>query len=416
MIVSAQGEHEALLAPIKIILRDPLLRLIVAALFLTSVAVSSVMPYASLVAVELLGLTDAAYSAVLAASSAIMVVASVVVGIVTDQQANRRQMLAVSFAFAAAGYSLVFLTGSPVTFVIAHTALLPLGFSVFSQLFALARLAGRKRGGAHADQIFAVARAAFSLGFVITPPLWSVALASGTALLGVYVSAAASALVCFLLFAIAWPQGEAGQLADPKSGLRFAAAFRELARPGLLVRMLAVGLITGSNQLYMALFGLLIVTDIGGGTPDVGRFHGAIALLEIPFMLACGLALKRMSKPALIAAGGVVYAGFLFLFASVSSMAVAYLLVVPAAIGAAIILSVTISYLQDLLADRPGAGGSLMAVSNFFGHMVAALTFAAGTAVTSYAGTAVAGGMLALVGVAVLLAMDGLRRTEPADA
>ncbi|WP_193174448.1 MFS transporter [Oricola nitratireducens] len=405
-----------MLSSFVIIFRDPLLRLTVTALFLTGVAVSSVMPYASLVAVELLGLSDAAYSAVLTVASSVMVITSVVVGIVTDQRANRRQMLVLSFVFATTGYSLVWLTGSPVAFVVAHTVLLPLGFSVFSQLFALGRLAGRTRGGEHADQIFAIMRASFSLAFVITPPLWSLALASGMALIGVYLSAGASALICFILFAIFWPAGPSGQLEDPKSGLRFVAAFRELAKGGIAARILAVGLVTGSNQLYMAVFGLLIVKEIGGAMPDVGRFHGAIALLEIPFMLMCGLALRRVSKAGLIAFGGAVYAGFLFLFASMTSMAATYVLVVPAAFGAGIILSVSISYLQDLMSARPGAGAALMAVSNFVGQMVAAMTFAIGTAITTYAGTAVLGGMLALIGAGALLAMEGWRKPHPATA
>ncbi|MCI5074962.1 MFS transporter [Oricola sp.] len=405
-----------MLPSLAIILRDPLLRLVTLALFLTGVAISSVMPYASLIAVQRLGLSDGAYSIILMVSSSVMVTVSVVAGIVTDQRANRRQMLVASFAVAAAGYALVFFTRSPVAFVVAHTALLPFGFSVFSQLFALARMAGKARGGAHADAIFAVTRSSFALAFVITPPLWSLALASGVGLISVYVSAGTAALVCFCLFAFAWPSGPGRQLEDPKSGLAFAAAFRELARPAIVARIGAVGLITGSNQLYMAVFGLLIVKGIGGETPDVGRFHGAIALLEIPSMLLCGLALRRVSKSGLIATGGAIYAGFMFLFASMSSMAVTYLLVVPAAIGAGIILSISISYLQDLVSARPGAGGSLTAVSNFFGQMVAAATFAVGTTVTSYAGTAALGGMLALAGVAALLAMDGWRRAEPAAA
>jgi len=404
-----------MLSSFAIILRDPLLRMVTLALFLTGVAISSVMPYASLVAVERLGLSDATYSVVLMVSSSVMVIASVVVGIVTDQRANRRQMLVMSFGFATVGYALVFLTRSPLAFVVAHTALLPLGFSVFSQLFALARMADKARGGEHADQIFAITRASFSLAFVITPPLWSLALASGIGLISIYLSAGAAAVVCFSLFAFAWPSGPRGELEDRKSGLRFTAAFRELARPGLVARIAAVGLITGSNQLYMAVFGLLIVKGIGGATPDVGRFHGAIALLEIPAMLMCGVALRYVSKSGLIAVGGAVYGAFMLLFASMTSMTVTYLLVVPAALGAGIILSVSLSYLQDLISERPGAGGSLTAVSNFFGQMVAAATFAFGTAVTTYAGTAMIGGLLALAGVTALLAMDGWRKTMPAE-
>ena len=402
-----------MLSSFALIARDPLLRMVTFSLFLLGVAVSSVMPYASLIAVETLGFTDAGYSAVLAAMSSVMVVSSVVIGIVTDQRANRRQVLTLSFCLAVAGYLLVWLARTPLAFVVAHALLLPLGASAFGQLFALARLIGKARGGKDADQIFAMTRAAFSLGFVVTPPLLSLALASGMALIHVYVSALAAAALCACLFGLAWPAGPAGRLEDPKSGLRFSAAFRELARPGIVARIVVVGLITGSNQLYMVLFGLLIVKQIGGSAPDVGRFHGAIALLEIPFMLSCGLALRHMSKAGLIAAGGVIYAGFLFAFSAMSSMAVTYLLVVPAALGAAIILSVSISYLQDLLAARPGAGGSLMAVSNFVGQLIGATTFAIGTAVTDYSGTAMMGGFVALAGVAGLLSMDGWRKTQP---
>lgn len=405
-----------MLSSFALIARDPLLRLVTFALFLLGVAVSSVMPYASLIAVEFLGFSDAAYSIVLIVMSAVMVVASVIVGIVSDQRANRRQLLTLSFSLAVVGYLLVWFVRTPLAFVLTHALLFPLGASAFGQLFALARLLGKARGGKDADQVFAITRAAFSLGFVITPPLLSLALASGMAIIHVYVSAFVSGLLCACLFGLAWPAGPAGHLEDPKSGLRFTAAFGELARARILARMFAVGLITGSNQLYMVLFGLLIVKQIGGAAPDVGRFHGAIALLEIPFMLMCGMALRHMSKSGLIALGGVVYAGFLFLFASMTSMAVTYLLVVPAAIGAAIILSVSISYLQDLLAARPGAGGSLMAVSNFVGQLVGAATFAAGTALTDYAGTAVMGGFVALAGVAGLLAMDGWRKEKPVEA
>lgn len=389
-----------------LVLRDPLLRLILAGLFLVGVAVSSVMPFASLVGVERFGLADATYSSILFAASLVTVSASIVIGIVSDQRANRRKLLVATFAIAAVGYFLVFAAKSPLVFAVAHMTLIPLGGTAFSQLFALARIAVRTRAPDSYDEIFGVVRASFSLAFVITPPLWSMALASGADLTDIYISAGLATVICFALVAIFWPAGAAGALEDTRSGLGIVAALKEMLAPSILARMLAVGFITGSNQLYMVLFGLLIVREIGGETADVGRFHGAIALLEIPFMLMCGIALRRLSKPRLIALGGTIYAGFLFLFASMTSMAVAYWLVVPAALGAAVILSVSISYLQDLMSTRPGAGAALMAASNFVGQMVAAIAFAVGTAVTSYAGTAVIGGMLALAGVTALLAMD----------
>lgn len=404
-----------MLSSFLLVLRDPLLRLVLAGLFLIGVAVSSVMPFASLVGVERFGLADAVYSSILFVASAVTVSASVVIGIVSDQRANRRQLLVASFGIGTVGYFLVYAADSPVVFAVAHMTLIPLGTTAFSQLFALARIAVRTRAPERYDDILGIVRAGFALAFVITPPLWSMAFASGAALIDVYISAGLAAVISFVLLGLFWPAGPAGDLEDTRSGLGILAALRELAAPAIFVRMLAVGFITGSNQLYMILFGLLIVKDIGGGTADVGRFHGMIALLEIPFMLLCGLGLRPLSKPGLIALGGIVYAGFLFAFSMMSSMALTYFLVLPAAVGAAIILSISISYLQDLMSARPGAGAALMAASNFVGQMVGAVIFALGTAITGYSGTAVLGGIMALIGVAALSAMDGWRKTVPAE-
>jgi len=74
-----------------LVLRDPLLRLILAGLFLVGVAVSSVMPFASLVGIERFGLADATYSSILFVASLVTVSASIVIGIVSDQRANRAE-------------------------------------------------------------------------------------------------------------------------------------------------------------------------------------------------------------------------------------------------------------------------------------------------------------------------------------
>ncbi len=66
----------------------------------------------------------------------------------------------------------------------------------------------------------------------------------------------------------------------------------------------------------------------------------------------------------------------------------------------AVTLTVPIAYLQDLLADRPGAGASLMAVQRMAGDVMAAACFALGTALAGY-------GLVAGLGVAVSLAGAG---------
>ena len=72
-------------------------------------------------------------------------------------------------------------------------------------------------------------------------------------------------------------------------------------------------------------------------------------------------------------------------------------------------LTVPIAYLQDLLADRPGAGASLMAVQRLAGDVIAALCFAAGTLVAGYGTVALLGVAVSLSGAVALLAADRRR-------
>lgn len=86
-----------------------------------------------------------------------------------------------------------------------------------------------------------------------------------------------------------------------------------------------------------------------------------------------------------------------------------WVLVLPAAIGGAVTLTVPIAYLQDLLADRPGAGASLMAVQRMAGDVIAALCFAVGTALAGYGLVAILGVSLSLIGAIALWLADRRR-------
>ena len=71
-------------------------------------------------------------------------------------------------------------------------------------------------------------------------------------------------------------------------------------------------------------------------------------------------------------------------------------LMLPAGAGGAVILTLPIAYLQDLMADRPGTGSSLMSLQFLIASALGALCFAVGTALSGY-------GLAALLGVAVSL-------------
>lgn len=84
-------------------------------------------------------------------------------------------------------------------------------------------------------------------------------------------------------------------------------------------------------------------------------------------------------------------------------------LILPGGIGAGILLSITVGYVQDLVAERPGAGSSLVSVSHFGGTMFASAVFAVAALFTDYQGTALLGGAIGIVAGLALFALDGAR-------
>ena len=83
-----------------------------------------------------------------------------------------------------------------------------------------------------------------------------------------------------------------------------------------------------------------------------------------------------------------------------------YALVPINACGTAAILSIPITYMQDLIADRPGLGSSLISVNTFVANGLSAAIFATGTSFTSYSGTAQFAAAIGLVSIGLLLFLE----------
>ena len=97
----------------------------------------------------------------------------------------------------------------------------------------------------------------------------------------------------------------------------------------------------------------------------------------------------------------------------VSNVASIYALAVLNASGTAIMATLHISYMQELLPDRPGLATSLMSISSLISRTLSAIVFAGIGLVYSYAGAMVAMAMIAMVGaigIFVLDRGDGVRR------
>ncbi len=397
-----------MLDPIRLIARDPTLRIICIILFLYGTFFSAIGPYQALIAITVFGLPDAVWSVVMLINALVTVAASIGIGIITDQRNNRRAMALICAVFSAAGGLIVWQINTPLAFLLVHLLIWPIGGSIFGQLFALARLGAKQFPADQRDIIMGAVRAIFALAFVVALPFWSAAFASGTPLTRIYPVTMLIAMAVIALILLAWPVPATRVLSSEKTGLSFGASLWEVLTAHILIRLGLLALISAANVLYMAMMGLLFNAAPGRNVQDAALFLTFVTALEVPFMLYMGYAIAHVGRVRLIAFGGVFYGVFLSVFVLAISQWWVWGLALPAALGAALILSVPISYLQDLLAHRPGAGGSLLAVNQVAGAACASGIFALGTYLGNYTTVALIGSASA-IGAGIALAIVEIR-------
>ncbi|WP_309664678.1 hypothetical protein [Tabrizicola sp.] len=391
---------------IRIVLQDPALRTAGVVMALQGGIVCSFGPYFATLAVNTFGFGDAGFAVLLAVSSVLSVSASVIAGIRADQTANRRRITLAAVGCLVAGMALMTIAPGPWVFALVSAVLFPVASITFGQVFALARLAGTTYPEAERDGIMSVIRALFAAPFVVVLPVWALAFAMGAPLLAIYPVGLIMAGCMLAVVARQWPRDGAAAWTDRPSGLSFRAALAEMAHPALAWRVMALGAVVAVSTVYIALISLVMVADVGRGTQDVALYVGLVAGLEVPFMLILPMVSRGWSRTRMIFLGTALYAVHVALLPVLAGSGWVWLLILPAAIGGAVTLTVPIAYLQDLMADRPGAGASLMAVQRLIGDVMAAVCFAAGTALSGYGLVAGLGVAVSVVGAACLWAAD----------
>ncbi|SMY06721.1 MFS transporter [Flavimaricola marinus] len=396
---------------IALIWRDPTLRMLGLATLIFGSLVASFSPYVSLLGIQFFGLSDGGYALVLTGSLLVSVTASVIVGIVTDQRPARKAMAAVAALSSIAGLVLVTIAPSTLTFVFAHLLFLPLGSTLLGQIFAIARLHTAEMAEADRDGVTAVIRALFAVPFALLLPLWGMAFNAEVSLLVLYPTTLAMAVALLAMVLWIWPSDGAAPWTEQKSGLGFFASLAEVANGPISLRLLAMGAVHSGSTLMAVLLALVFTETAGRGSGDAAIFFGAFVALEICVMLSVGVLVRRYRRLHIIAAGAANYALFMGLFPGLAPTGFVWLLILPVSVGGGLIYSLSISYLQDLLGARAGAGASLVALQRMVSEGLAAAIFALGAVLGGYDVAAYIGAVTILIGTAALLLLDdGPRR------
>lgn len=391
---------------ILIIWRDPVLRMIGVATMLFGALAASFEPYKSLLGVTVFGLSDNAFSLVLVMAFSMSIAASVWVGIITDQRPSRKPMALIA-AFCAVGAMLIGWFGDNATaFVVAHGFLLPISATILGQLFAITRLYTHSWTAADRDGVTSVIRALFAVPFMLVLPTWGFIFDAGVPLTTLYPALCVLCIVFAALIWLRWPRDAEAPWVDKKSGLGFLASVKELLAGRIVWRIFWMGAVHSGSTLMGVILALVFTQTEGRTTGDVGIFFGLFVALEILVMLSVGTLATRFRRLHIIAAGAVFYAIFMALLPILTPFPAVWGLIVPVAVGGGLLYGLSISYLQDLLDDRAGAGASLMTLQRTVSHALATGIFALGAALSGYAMAAFIGAATILLGAAMLLYLD----------
>lgn len=391
-----------------LILRDNGIRIPAATLVALAFTYASTAPYQSIIGINELRMSDGAYSALVFVSAIVNVITSLTLGIWSDRLKERRPLVLALSVAGMVGFGSIAIIHSPAVFILSTLLLVPMSNSTYSLLFASLRARTNQMDRGQGAAVTAMVRALFSGSWALAPGLIGLYLVSSPSMTPAYGIAALASCTCFCLYFFFAPgNGSAGPAADQAG---FFASLKRIFVPYVLARVLVMAVLIGLQRLNGMLSPLIITHAAGGTVVDVGFVAGLTAFLEMPFMMMWGIAQRRFRTVHVLAFGSLIYCAYLLLLGFVSARWQVYALLLVNACGVAAILSVPITYLQDLIADRPGLGSSLISLNSFIGAGISAGLFAFGTEITDYSGTAFVGAGAGLAAIGALLYLESSKR------
>jgi predicted MFS family arabinose efflux permease len=374
-------------------------------LFCLGFTYASTVPYHSLIGVDQLGMSAGHFSVLLLAMAITGMVGSFILGHFSDEVENRKFLILVVLAFGAIGFGAFAILPSIWSFLICLLLFYPISNSAYGQLFAVIRTETNALGSKDGPATNSVVRSIYAASWIIVPGLVGLFIATRKNVSDSFAVAAAAFTLCFLIYAAFGSNEKNKNLGQSTAWAGFKTALGLVGSRAILLRVLALALIATSYSANATLLPLFITHLPHAGTTDVGVLAGLVAGLEIPFMLIGGYFSRNIALWKVIVAAGLVHVAYLLGLGFVNSLWQIYALAVLNAAGAAILLSQHLSYMQDLMPDRPGLGSSLQSISSLLYKATGALVFAS-SGLIGFSGAAWFGAIIAVFGCALLYVLD----------
>jgi SET family sugar efflux transporter-like MFS transporter len=369
--------------------------LVTGSLLFTGVGFAATVPYAGIVAIDGLGLSNATYALILTAGSLIGAVSSVALGWFSDRIDDRRPLVIACAAIATLGQLLAWAVREPWAFVVMTCVLMPIGGALYSQTLAFARTYFAARAPSRVGFYMTAIRAMYAVSWVIAPPLagW---IAATYTVFDPFAVAGVAFLVCGLLFMLLLREPDT-RLPSPRNNPAAEPPARSVPL-FMLVGILGVIAITTAQRLNGIATPLAIVSHWGGNVGDVGLYSSLAALIEIPFMVGWAYATRRLPLPVGIAIAAALYAVYVYFAGNVTTVSQLLWLQGLNGLATAALVSLPITYVQEAIRGRVGLSTSLLDVTFVVAGLLSSATFAFAAGERSY---------LAIFDIAAFVAVAG---------
>lgn len=373
---------------------------LLASTFALGIAFSFVAPFLSLWGLEEVGLSPTDFGLFMTATSICAMVASSLLGRLSDTTFSRRQMLLLGSSGGVCGFAGYALIRDPLLLVIVGCSLHALASICFAQLFSHAREVYQSQVAPGSSSFtLSVVRVCFSFAWTLGPAAGSIVLI-GSGFRGLFLCAAALYLV-FLLgtlkFVSPKPPISSGRQKPGES------VFKTLLQPHVLICFLSFATIFAANAINMMNLPLAITRTLGGSRSDFGIVFGIGPLVEIPLMLWFGhLAGRGLQLPLIRIGMGLTLLYFAGLSLASATWHV-YLLQILSGASFAILTNVAILFFQDLLPGQMGLATSVFSNAGAAGNLAGMLTFGLAVEALGHQMTFVACAGLATASLALML-------------
>lgn len=343
-------------------------------MMLVGLANSMTSRFLPIYGLDYLGMSAQLYGTFLVATSGVAFVATLGTGLAADNAFNRVIVLNLVISSGIIGFTLIGVLPNQVIFISASLLFLSLSGASAPQIFGIARAKqDEKVAGPDVSHL----RAVFAACWIVGPPISGI-LIGATGFQTAFLLAAGLHLLAFITALSLKPIAPLIKEAD-QNRLKFRARYRS----GFYLSVVAFVLINTGLGLHSICLPLIVVSQVSGSMFDVGVVSAVSALLEIPAMLAWGRYFQS-SKCVVLSFNAVLYAVYLSTLSVASSLWTLIGLQLLCAISTAALLSLSISYFQDIFPTRPSFGATLFSVSKIAGTALSGMLFSSLNVASGY--------------------------------